>query len=55
VFTGWIGFSQWIKHEFGYYPKREMLINLGRMNGEERMENIWFGLYLDSKKGFSNI
>jgi hypothetical protein len=26
VFPGWIGFSQWTKHEFGEYPKREMLV-----------------------------
>ena len=41
-----IGFSQWIKKEFGAYPKREKLIELGRMSGAEREEHTWFGLYL---------
>lgn len=50
VFPGWVGFSQWIKREFGDYPPREMLIELGRMNREEREENTWFGLYLGEKK-----
>jgi hypothetical protein len=26
VFTGWVGFSQWFKKEFGDYPPREMLV-----------------------------
>lgn len=52
VFTGWIGFSQWIKREFGDYPQREMLINLGRMSKAEREEHPWFGLYLwERRKG----
>jgi hypothetical protein len=51
VFTGWIGFSQWIKHEFGDYPQREMLVELGRMSKAEREEDTWFGLYLWEKKG----
>jgi len=51
VFTGWIGFSRWIKHEFGDYPQREMLVNLGRMSKAEREEHTWFGLYLWEKKG----
>ena len=46
VFPGWIGFSQWIKKEFGAYPKREMLVKLGRMSKAEREEDTWFGLYL---------
>ena len=46
VFTGWIGFSQWIKKEFGAYPKREMLVGLGRMGKAEREEYTWFWLYL---------
>ena len=46
MFTGWIGFSQWIKKEFGYYPKKELLIGLGRMSKAEREEHTWFGLYL---------
>jgi hypothetical protein len=45
VFTGWIGFSQWIKKEFGDYPQRELLIDLGRMSKAEREGNTWFGLY----------
>jgi hypothetical protein len=49
VFTGWIGFSQWIKREFGDYPKRELLTNLGRMSKAEREEHMWFGLYLWEK------
>jgi hypothetical protein len=46
VFPGWIGFSQWIKKEFGDYPKREMLVEMGRMSKVEREEHTWFGLYL---------
>jgi hypothetical protein len=46
VFPGWIGFSQWIKHEFGDYPQRELLIDLGRMSKAEREEDTWFGVYL---------
>jgi|GEM_PF-5265276 len=50
VFPDWVGFSQWIKHEFGAYPKREMLVELGRMSKAEREEHTWFGLYLWEKK-----
>ena len=51
VFPGWIGFSQWFKNEFGDYPAREMLVNLGRMSKTEREEHAWFGVYLwDSEK-----
>jgi len=46
VFPSWIGFSQWIKKEFGIYPPREMLVKLGRMSKAEREEHTWFGLYL---------
>jgi hypothetical protein len=46
VFPGWIGFSQWIKYEFGAYPKREMLVELGKMSKAEREEHTLFGLYL---------
>lgn len=49
VFPGWIGFSQWFKKEFGVYPQREMLINLGKMNKAEREEHTWFWLYLWEK------
>ena len=51
VFAGWIGFSQWIKKEFGVYQGREMLVKLGRMSKGEREEDTWFGLYLWEKKG----
>ena len=50
VFPGWIGFSQWIKKEFGDYPPRGMLINLGRMGKVERAKCTWFGLYLWESK-----
>ena len=50
VFTGWIGFSQWIKKEFGVYPKREILVELAKMSKEEREEHPWFGVYLWEKK-----
>lgn len=50
MFPGWIGFSQWIKHEFGDYPKREMLVELGRMSKAEREEHTLFGVYLWEKK-----
>jgi hypothetical protein len=46
VFPGWIGFSKWIKKEFGAYPKREMLVELGKVSKAEREEHTWFGLYL---------
>jgi len=46
VFSGWIGFSQWTKKEFGAYPKREVLVELGRMSKAEREEDTLFGLYL---------
>jgi hypothetical protein len=46
VFPGWIGCSQWFKKEFGDYPPREMLVELGRMSKAEREEHTWFGLYL---------
>jgi len=36
--------------EFGDYPQREMLINLGGMSKAERDEHTWFGLYLWEKK-----
>ena len=50
VFSGWVGFSQWFKREFGNYPEREMFINLGRMSDVERKEYTWFGLYSWEKK-----
>jgi hypothetical protein len=46
VFTGWIGFSQWFRKEFGVYPPREMLVGLAKMGKEEREENTSFGAYL---------
>jgi len=53
VFPSWIGFSQWIKKEFGAYPKREMLVELGGMSKEAREEHTLFGLYLWEKKHLS--
>ncbi len=50
MFLGWIGFSQWIKKEFGAYPKREMLVELGRISKAKREEHTLFGLYLWEKK-----
>jgi len=50
VFPGWIGFSQWIKKEFGAYPKREMLVGLGKMSKSEREESTWFSVYSWEKK-----
>ena len=49
VFSGWIGFSQWIKKEFGAYPKNEKLTELRRMKKEEREEHALFGVYLWEK------
>ena len=46
VFSGWIGFSQWFKKEFGAYPPREMLIELAKMSKREREEQTSFGAYL---------
>ena len=51
VFPGWIGFSQWIKHEFGDYPKRGMLVKLGKMSKAEREGDALFGVYLWEKRG----
>ena len=50
VFPGWIGFSKWCKKEFGYYPPREMLVELARMTTEERGEHPLFGVYLWEKR-----
>jgi hypothetical protein len=51
VFRCWIGLSQWVKKEFGAYPKRELLIRLGRMSNRERLGDTWLGLYLwDTEK-----
>ena len=49
MFPGWIGFSQWIKKEFGAYPKKEMLVELAKMSNVERKEHTLFGLYLWEK------
>jgi len=49
VFWGWIGFSQWMKKEFGCYPPREMLVELAKMDKGGRKEYLWFGLYLWEK------
>jgi hypothetical protein len=50
VFPGWIGYSQWLRREFGSYPPRELLVKLGRMSKAEREKDTWFGLYLGEKK-----
>ena len=50
VFPGWIGFSQWIKKEFGAYPKKEMVVEIAKMSKEEREEHTLFGLYLWEKE-----
>jgi len=57
VFTGWIGFSQWIRKEFGAYPRKEILVELGIMSKGEREEHTLFGLYLLQKrrKGVWNL
>ena len=49
VFSGWIGFSQWFKKEFGSYPPREMLVEMARMSRVEREEDTSFGAYLWEK------
>jgi len=49
VFPGWIGFSRWIKKEFSYYPKREVLVGLAKMSKAQREEHVWFGVYLWEK------
>ena len=46
MFPSWIGFSQWVKKEFGGYPKREVLVELERMREAEREEDTRFWLYL---------
>ena len=50
VFPGWIGFSKWFKNEFGVYPPREMLVELGKMSEGQRGEHTWVGLYLWERK-----
>jgi len=50
VFSGWTGFSQWFKKDFGVYPPKEMLIELGKKSKAEREENVLFRLYLWEKK-----
>ena len=50
VLRGWIGWCQWIKKEFGDYPRREMLVKLGRMSKAEREEDTLVGAYLWEKK-----
>ena len=50
MFPGWIGFSQWFKKEFGVYPPRAILIELGKKGKAEREEHTWFGLYLWGRK-----
>ena len=52
MFPGWIGFSQWIKREFGNYPPREMLVELARMSKAEREDDTLVGLYLWETKHF---
>ena len=49
VFAGWIGFSNWVKKEFSHYPKREVMVELGKMSRAQRAEYIWFWLYLWEK------
>lgn len=46
MFPGWIGFSQWVKKEFGAYPKRELLVQLAKMGKAEREEHPLFAVYL---------
>ena len=54
--NGWVGFSQWMKREFGDYPPREMLVRLAGMRKAEREEYKWFDIYLwDSRRGKGKI
>ena len=46
MFPGWLGFSQWLKKEFGVYPPREMLVELGKTGKGECEEHTFLGLYL---------
>jgi len=46
VFPGWMGFSRWVKKEFSYYLKRELLVESGEMSKAEREQYVWFGIYL---------
>lgn len=39
-----------VSPEFGNYPSREMLVELGGISKVEREEHTWFGLYLWEKK-----
>jgi len=59
VFPGWIGFSKWIKHEFGRFYKKEEgvyvpdneLIRLALITFEERRAtNFDFDLFMDVRK-----
>jgi hypothetical protein len=46
VLPGWIDFSQWVKKEFGEYPKTERLLELATMSKGGREDDTLFGLYL---------
>ena len=50
VFSGWTGFSQWLKKGFGGYPPRGMLVKLAGMSKAEPEEDTWFGLHLWERK-----
>jgi len=50
VFPGWIGYSKWLKKEFGQYPTKEMLLELDVMGTAERGEHTWFGIFSDIRK-----
>lgn len=49
VFPGWIGFSNWVRKESSHYPKREVMVELGRISRAQRGECTWFWLYLWEK------
>ena len=59
MFSGWIGFSQWIKKEFGRFDKKENgiyvpddeLVRLALITFEERRgTNFHFDLFMDVRK-----
>lgn len=53
MFEGWIGYSQWIKKQFSFYPTKDMLVELAKMDRGQRKAHTWFGLYVWEKgRGF---
>ncbi len=42
VFLGWVGFSKWIRKNWGQYPPKIMLVEMAKMPEEIRKDNEWY-------------